>query len=198
MPNSITETDYKTAGQTLGAAVSAIKAVASVESAGAGFLPDGRPKILFERHVMYAQLSDKLGKTKADQLASKHPDIVNPVSGGYSGGAKEHDRLSRAAEIDRECALSSASWGAFQIMGYHWKSLGYASQQAFINAMYASASAQLDSFVRFIKADPALLRALKALDWKAFARRYNGPAYAKNQYDTKMSDAYRKFAGGAA
>lgn len=83
MPNSLTETDYKSAAQTLGVPTPAVKAVASVESAGAGFLSDGRPKILFERHVMYAQLSAKLGKAKADQLAAKHPDIVNP---GLRGG----------------------------------------------------------------------------------------------------------------
>ena len=197
MPNSLTETDYKSAAQTLGVTTPAVKAVATVESAGAGFLSDGRPKILFERHVMYDQLSKKLGKAKADQMTAKHPDIVNPKAGGYAGGAKEHDRLGQAAEIDRECALSSASWGAFQIMGYHSKSLGYATLQGFINAMYASEAAQLDAFVRFIKADPVLLRALKALDWAAFARRYNGPAYAKNQYDVKMSKAYRAAGGGA-
>lgn len=197
MPNSLTETDYKSAAQTLGVPTPAVKAVASVESAGAGFLSDGRPKILFERHVMYAQLSAKLGKAKADQLAAKHPDIVNPKAGGYDGGAKEHDRLGRAAEIDRECALSSASWGAFQIMGYHWKSIGYATLQGFINAMYASEAAHLVAFIRFIKADPVLVRALKALDWAAFARRYNGPGYAKNQYDLKMSKAYQAAGGGA-
>lgn len=197
MPKSLTDEDFKAAAQSLGVPTAAVKAVASVESAGAGFLSDGRPKILFERHVMYSQLSTALGKAKADALASKHPDIVNPKAGGYSGGAKEHDRLGQAAALDRACALSSASWGAFQIMGYHWKSLGYASQQAFINAMYASEADQLDAFVRFIKADPVLVRALKALDWAAFARRYNGPAYAKNQYDRKMSEAYRAAGGGA-
>lgn len=196
MPNSLTETDYKSAAHSLGVPIAAVKAVASVESAGAGFLSDGRPKILFERHVMLAQLAEKLGAGKANDQASKTPDIVNAKAGGYDGGAKEHDRLGRAAAIDRECALSSASWGAFQIMGYHWKSLGYASLQAFINAMYASEAAQLDAFVRFIKADPVLLRALKALDWAAFARRYNGPGYAKNQYDVKMSKAYRAAGGG--
>lgn len=198
MPNSLTETDYKSAAQTLGVQFAAIKAVASVESNGAGFLADGRPKILFERHVMYAQVTQKLGAAKANDLAAKHPDIINAKSGGYDGGSKEHDRLARAVALDRDCALASASWGAFQIMGYHWRSLGYQSLQAFINAMYAGESAQLDAFVRFIKADPVLVRSLKGLNWPAFAARYNGKNYAKNKYDEKMSDAYRKFAGGAA
>jgi len=195
MPNGLTETDYKSAAQSLGVLAAAIKAVATVESQGDGFLADGRPKILFERHVMYSQLSQKYGKAKADQYASQYPDIVNSKAGGYSGGIAEHDRLGRAAKIDRECALSSASWGGFQIMGYHWKNLGYPNQQAFINAMYSSEAQQLDAFVRFIKADSVLVRALRNLDWVAFAKRYNGPAYAKNKYDEKMSTAYKK-AGG--
>lgn len=197
MPQTLTDSDYKSAALWLGVPVAAVKAVASVESAGAGFLPDGRPKILFERHVMYRQVSAKFGKARADALAAANPDVVNKTSGGYLGGAKEHDRLALAAAIDRDCALQSASWGGFQIMGYHWKGLGYESLQAFINAMYRSEGEQLDAFSRFIKADPGLHKALKALDWKTFASIYNGSAYAKNQYDKKMSDAYKR-AGGAA
>ena len=130
---------------------------------------------------MYRKLSEKLGKANADAIASKNPDIVNPKSGGYQGGSKEHDRLGQAAAIDRECALQSASWGGFQIMGFHWKTLGYDSIQAFVNAMYKSEGEQLDAFSRFIKADPGMHRALKALDWAEFARRYNGPGYAANK-----------------
>ena len=48
---TISEGDYQAAAQSLGCEVAAIKAVASVESRGRGFLPSGRPKILFESHV---------------------------------------------------------------------------------------------------------------------------------------------------
>ena len=30
-------------------------------------------------------------------------------------------------------------------------------------------------------------------DWKGFARGYNGPAYWKNMYDTKLKNAYLKY-----
>ncbi|WP_328515044.1 N-acetylmuramidase domain-containing protein [Ralstonia pseudosolanacearum] len=36
-----------------------MRAVNEVESRGSGFLPDGRPVILFERHVMYRQLQGR-------------------------------------------------------------------------------------------------------------------------------------------
>ncbi|NBT89135.1 MAG: DUF3380 domain-containing protein, partial [Flavobacteriaceae bacterium] len=34
---------------------------------------------------------------------------------------------------------------------------------------------------------------LKAKDWAGFAKGYNGPAYAKNAYDTKLAGAYANF-----
>ncbi|MFA7308428.1 MAG: N-acetylmuramidase domain-containing protein [Hyphomicrobium sp.] len=30
--------------------------------------------------------------------------------------------------------------------------------------------------------------------WAAFARRYNGPGYRKNRYDTLLANAYRRMA----
>jgi hypothetical protein len=38
-----------------------------------------------------------------------------------------------------------------------------------------------------------MLAALQKKDWKAFARLYNGPAYAQNRYDEKLCNAYSSF-----
>ena len=184
--------DFAKAASALGVPVAAIRAVTDVESKGSGFLPDGRPVILFERHVMYRQM-DKLG-LDAKGLEIRFPTLVNSRPGGYKGGAAEHDRLGVAATFNRQSALESCSWGLFQIMGFHWKLLGYASVQDFVNAMYRSEGDQLDAFVRFIKANPNLLRALKAQDWEAFAAGYNGPQYRTNQYHTKLAAAYARHA----
>src|SRR5690606_3307933 len=116
---TIQECDYVTAANLLGCEVAAVKAVAEVESAGGGFQSDGQPKILFERHYFHRLTNGKYSKT--------HPDISNPSAGGY--GSNQHGRLAKAAKLDREAALQSASWGKFQIMGSHWKSLGYTSLQ---------------------------------------------------------------------
>lgn len=185
--------DYVSAAQSLGVSVAAIRAVADVESRGDGFMSNGHPVILFERHVMYRQLRDKFGKARADNYASWHPDIVNPVSGGYGRESEQPKRMERAAAIDRECALNSASWGLFQIMGYHWRVLGYATQQTFINAMYRNEAGQLHAFCRFIKVDPSLHQALKNKDWERFARIYNGPAYASHNYHGRMAAAYNQY-----
>ncbi len=170
--------------------------VTEVESAGEGFLPDGRPTILFERHVMYKQL--KGDDYDADALAAQYPNLVSKQRGGYAGGAAEHSRFRNAYSIDQTCAIESASWGLFQIMGYHWKALGYNSAQDFMACMQQSEGDQLDAFVRFVKADPALHKALKSRKWAEFARLYNGPAYKENLYDAKLARAYERHAGVVA
>ena len=185
----LTDIDYKTAAEALGVDVACVKAVTKVESRGNGFLPIGAPVILFERHWMYKLLKAKLGKEPALS------DVVDPKAGGYKGGTAEHTRLEKAVAIDRECALQSCSWGLFQIMGFHWKALGYPSVQTFVNAQYKSEGSQLDTFVKFIQINPSMLKALKAKDWAKFAKLYNGPAYAKNSYDVKLEAAYREFTG---
>lgn len=187
--------DYKRASLDLGVEGAAVKAVASVESNGAGLIKDSQgnlvPKILFERHIMFQRLRDYTPIKSAD-MAVKYPDIVNPKAGGYKGGLAEHERLQRAVLIDRNTALESASWGSYQILGMHWKALGFNNVQEFVNKAY-SEQGQLELFVRFIKANPAIHKALKNKDWVEFARRYNGPAYQKNNYHIKMKEAYEKF-----
>lgn len=187
MTKKLTEQDFIDAAQILGVEVAAVKAVTEVESTGSGFLNTGEPKILFERHWMY-----KLLRRKGIQ-----PPVGSPVaqmkSGGYKGGAAEHIRLQDAVRLDRECALQAASWGLFQIMGFHWQGLDYSSVQDFVNHMYKSERDQLNAFIRFIQKDTRMHTAMKTHDWALFAKAYNGPAYAKNAYDVKMKAAYEKF-----
>lgn len=191
MSKKLTPVDYEDASKSLGVETAAVVAVTKVESRGDGFMKDGHPVILFERHIMWRLVRDKFGKAKADQLSREFGGVINPTPGGYGSTASQPGRMDKAAAlIDRDCALQSASWGLFQIMGFHWKALGYASLQEFINAMYRSEGAQMDAFVRFIKINPAIHKALKAHDWAGFAKGFNGPAYKINQYDTKLAAAY--------
>lgn len=187
----LSESDMEKAAARLGVPVASIKAVNQIESAGAGFLPDGRVKILYERHVMYRQLAAQ--GMDAAALAAKYPAIVNQQRGGYIGGTGEYARLAEAGKIHAESAREACSWGQYQIMGYHWNSLGYESIKAFVTAMNASEPAQLDAFIRFIEADPALYKALNGRKWAEFARLYNGPSYKENLYDIKLARAYERF-----
>jgi len=176
------DTAIKEAAAAIGCEVAAIRAVIDVESQG-GFLPDGRPKILFERHY-FSRLTQR-------RYDSAHPDISQPAWGGYRGGAREYERLGRAIVLDRDAALRSASWGAFQIMGDNYALCGFASVDDFVEAMVSGAPAQLGAFVSFIR-KTGLSDELIRADWAGFARGYNGPAYKANRYDEKLAAAYRR------
>ncbi|SDE41551.1 N-acetylmuramidase domain-containing protein [Paraburkholderia lycopersici] len=188
----LTDAELVKSAATLGVPVPAIRAVNEVESRGQGFMTDGRPVILFERHVFYAGLKSR--GIDADALAAKYPNIVSATRGGYMGGAAEFDRLAAAVRIHPDAARESASWGAFQIMGYHWKKLAYSSIDDYVSCMYRSEVDQLDAFVRFVAADAGLLVALKGQAWADFARRYNGPDFARNLYDAKLAQAFERYA----
>ncbi len=194
-PPSLTDDDYIRAAKSLKCDVSSIRAAADVESDGGGFIfydkkNEWRPKILFERHVMYRRYKQYNGYDKAIAKVRHHPDIINTRPGGYQGGDAEHDRLGKARLlIHKNLALESASWGMFQIMGYHWQSLGYKSVVDFVLKMSESEANQLDAFVKFIKNNTNLLNAIRSKDWQLFARSYNGKAYAKNKYDIRMRQA---------
>ena len=88
----------------------------------------------------------------------------------------------------------SASWGMFQIMGYHWQALGYKSVVDFVMIMSESEGKQLEIFVKFIQANKTLLNAIRAKDFDLFALTYNGPDYRKNNYHVKMARANNKYA----
>ncbi|MEX3614282.1 MAG: N-acetylmuramidase family protein [Burkholderia gladioli] len=195
-PHHLTDADLVDAAVRLGVEVAAVRAVNEVESRGEGFLPDGRPVILFERHVFWKQLLAH-GIDPAP-IASSMPNVLSQSRGGYMGGAAEYIRLSSALRVCREAAWESASWGAFQIMGFHWQRLGYTSAQAFVQAMDLDEAMQLEAFCAFIHADPALLGALKNRQWATFARLYNGSDYASNLYDVKLARAFQKYAARPA
>jgi predicted N-acyltransferase len=168
--------------------------VYEVESRGTGFLPDGRVVILFERHIMRRRLlANGFNQSDVAALASRYPGLINKTPGGYRGLSAEHFRLNNASQIHAPSALESCSWGLFQIMGFHWQRLGFDSVDDFVALQRTTEANQLGTFVRFIQADADLLTALQAKDWAGFARCYNGPGYKKNQYDTRLAEAYARY-----
>jgi LysM repeat protein len=185
----LSEADYTAAARLLRVDVASIKAVAEVEARGSGFLPSGRAKILFEAHVFSARTGHRYD--------ASHPGISsrrwNRALYG-AGGEHQWQRFEEAYRLDPQAAMQSASWGRFQIMGFNHRAAGYASVQSFVVAMQRSEGAQLQAFARFIEANPSMHQALQRHDWAAFARAYNGPGYAQNDYDTRIAAAYRRFA----
>lgn len=192
----LTEQNFQQAAELLGVDVASVKAVAEVESAGGGFLQDGRPKILFERHKFYVYYKAAMGQTAASRLMQMNPNICNTKSGGYKGNEAEYPRLNAAKSYDDTSALLSASWGRFQVMGFNFKAAGFDTVHAFVTAMHQSEGAQLMAFCHFIKFNANLHKALKARRWAVFAAGYNGPNYKANNYDSKLAQAYARYVKG--
>ena len=190
---TLTNEQIKDLAKKHGIEYAGLKAVVEVEASGKGFIGDV-PKILYEPHIMYRLLTKKNYITIRNNLMKAHPNLCYPRWGTYKYGAEsiQHSRLEIASQFNRDTALESCSWGLGQVMGFHWKSLGYESLQAFINDMYESEAKQLEAMIRFIKVN-GLLLALKNKDWVKFARGYNGSGYAKNKYHIKLANAYAKY-----
>lgn len=186
-----------------GLELAVVKAVNEIESRGKGFLISGKPKILFEGHVFWKQLQ-KRGIDPEDLLTDDSKNVLYKkwTRVYYLGGTKEYDRLEKAAKLTtssevHNAAYCSASWGMYQIMGYHYENLGYSSINDFVNKMNHHEREHMKAFGRFIEKtfykSKNLIHWLKVKDWKKFARAYNGPSYATNKYDEKLERAYNRF-----
>ena len=174
-----------------------VLAVTQVESAGVIFAEvEGRdePLIRFEGHIFYRRLKGAArDRAVAAGLAhSKAGRVKNPRA-----QAARWRLLARAMQIDPVAALESCSWGVGQVMGFHWRSLGYASVQDFVATAREGLGGQVALMLRFIKVNH-LDDELEAGQWAAFARGYNGPAYRTNRYDVKMRQAAEIFGGRVA
>lgn len=189
----LTENDIKETATELGVEVASVKAVYEVESSGKGFLDNGDPKILFEGHIFWKELQKRSIDPNKHRMGNE--DILYPKwdKSFYKSGIAEYDRLNRAKKINEEAALASASWGTFQIMGFNYSICGFDSVKSFVDAHFVNEGRHLKAFGSFITKNNLLIH-LKNKNWAAFAKGYNGPAYAQNNYDKKLENAYKKYA----
>jgi hypothetical protein len=159
----------------------ALWAVLDVEAAGKAFLPDGRPKILFERH--------KFSKYTDRAYDGTHPEISSRTTGGYLGGAAEYGRLMTALALDPRAALMSCSWGSPQIMGFNHELAGYGTVEEMVADFCDSEKAQLRALGCFL-GQVGLLDEMRAHEWTPFAEGYNGAG--QSGYDTRIAAAFSR------
>jgi len=169
----------------------ALLAVVEVESSGTSLWKVGSvmlPAIRFEGHYFYQRLSGaKLQEAIEQGLANrKAGGVKNPKS--Y---ADRYELLNRAKKIDLNAALESTSWGAGQVMGAHWKALGYKSVLDLTQAAL-TIHGQIEMMVRFIVHN-GLDKAIRNKDWLTFARGYNGKE--QKGYDKRIAEAYARYNG---
>lgn len=186
---AVTPSDIAQIAARLGGTPRQLAAVAKVESAGGGWDNQGRLKCLYERHYFWRRLQVVI------------PILSNPTPGGYTIDADRDgindswEKVADAAMRSPIAAFESASWGKFQIMGAHAKSLGYANAIEFVWALSRSERAHYDALAKFIEVN-GLRQAFKQLSTnpehcREFARRYNGSGYEKGGYHRKLAEAMR-------
>lgn len=170
----------------------ALLAIAEVESGGRALhdVNGGKePAIRFEGHYFDRRLSGRL----RDYARSN--GLSAPIAGRIRNPKSQGERwllLERAMGLNKKAALESTSWGLGQVMGAHWEWLGYASVDDLVAEARGSVAGQTRLMLRFIE-KAELLEVLKARNWREFARRYNGPAFARNEYDKRMAEAYQRW-----
>jgi hypothetical protein len=192
---ALTEADFQRAADELGHGVTPkhMKASKKVEAPRGAFDDDGRPSILYERHVFARNTSPK------GRFNATHPNLSalrGYGPGGYGAFSAQYGKLGLAYALDPEAAFEGCSWGAFQVLGENAVACGYASARAMAVELAKSEAAHLDSYVRFIKANGLAdeLGRCKAGDPAScipFVEVYNGSGFRKFSYHIKFAEALR-------
>lgn len=102
--------------------------------------------------------------------------------------------LENGKTVDTTAAISACSWALGQVMGAHWKWLGFKSALDFETMAWSGFSGQLAIMFAFMDKS-GIIPHMQRHDWSAMARIWNGPAYATNKYDVKMRTEYERLTG---
>ncbi len=190
----LTEEDFRQVAEELGVETAAIKAVVEIEAGNThqGFWAPGKPVINFDVSVF--RRNARRNGVNLSKYTRSHPVVfARPNRARYgSYGAAQQARLDAARSIDDRTAIQSTFWGMFQIGGFNWNKCGAASPDEFVRLMSRSERDQLELFANFVRTT-GLLPSLRAKNWGAFARTYNGPSYAARGYHTRLARAYAKY-----
>jgi hypothetical protein len=180
---AVTDADIAALATRLGCSVKQVKAVAKVESGGSAYDSLGRPKILFERHLFHRLTDGRHGLTI----------FSNPKGGDYNISSWE--KLTYALCKDVDAAFAAVSWGKFQVLGMHWRTLNYPSPLEMAYSTVTGEAAHYEMLARYIEKnnlkDEMAALSTNAADNVAFAKAYNGPAYKKFRYDSKLAEAMK-------
>lgn len=114
--------------------------------------------------------------------------------------SKEWPAFNDAFAKNPDAAMESTSIGLGQIMGFHYKRLGFATVGEMWNHAKTSLMNQIWQIAKFIDTDRSLKQAIKDKDWFAIAKIYNGSGfmeiarkYGREPYNISMKKAYEKY-----
>lgn len=169
----------------LAVSVPQVMAFKDVESAGAGY-EDGKPKLLPERH-WFSQLTD-------GRFDKSHPHLSYPKWGTLPypvGQQARYAMLLEMIHLDVDAGFQSASYGLFQIMGFHYRTCGYPSPYSFAVAQAYDEETQLKAFESLVVANrwQSKLRACTSdpKTCEPICEVYNGKRFREHNYHGKIA-----------
>ena len=180
-----------------------------VESAGKGF--DSRTKkimIQFEpswfkkkasaEFKYYQELLKKSNHTDLEKQYIK--DWKEVLANKVLVQSKEWPAFNKAFKINPDAAMESTSIGLGQIMGFHYKRLGYRTVGAMWDDAKKGEDRQIWQMLKFLDTDTRMKKAIKDKNWHLIATYYNGSGYqalakrlGREPYNISMEKAYNKF-----
>lgn len=175
----------------LGCEPAMVAAVWQIEAGGKAFFPDGRVKILFERHVFYKELpaakrAEAVRRGLALPKRSPRTQYKDQVTAD-----QRYELVKRAMELDETAAWRSFSMGGPQIMGFNCRLAGFQTPKDMFLAMRDGEDAHFDAFIGFVRS-AGLVDELQRKDFTGFTRGYNGPGQIP-VYAPKLKQAYQRF-----
>lgn len=149
-----------------------------VESGGKGFEKDGKLVIQFEPHHF---------RRRTGVIIENKVDVQS----------KEWIAFNQAFATNPAAAMESTSIGLPQIMGFHWKRLGYSSVGAMWDDFKKGLDQQILALIKFIETDLRFKQAMLKKDFEAIANIYNGAdwaniakKYGREPYPIAIKKAY--------
>ncbi len=164
----------------------ALAAFIKIESGGRGFNTDGKLIIQFE----------PVWFRKKAPYAPSGQWSLNKVE----NQTREWIAFNEAFKHDVNAAMESTSIGLGQVMGFHYKRIGYKTVGEMWDDAKRGEDRQIFQMAEFIRTDARLIKALKEKNWHLVATYYNGAGYMKiaqkygrEPYNVSMEKAYNKY-----
>ena len=187
--------DVGKAAKQIGIETAVLLAFLEVEAAGRGFDNSNCPKMLFEPHIFWRNLTGALRSTAA-RLGLAY---ARWKPGSYP--SESYTRLQAAIDVSEEPAFLSASYGLGQIMGFNHAVAGNRTAKEMFETAKKGEFEQLVQLVTLMKSWHMHKMLRPGADytnpetWVPAVRKYNGGGYAKHGYHIKMARAYVKHSG---
>lgn len=171
--SNITKQEYQELSEEFGIPAVNIKKIVAVESGGLGFSKETGKIIIqfepswFKRKAPYTP-SGKWSLNKVDKQT------------------EEWKAFNDAFSKNPNAAMESTSVGLMQVMGFHYKLLGFKTIGEMWDYAKTSEVNQLRLGLRFIKTNKKMYNAIITGDWDTFAYFYNGEQYKKFDYANRL------------